>query len=109
MKLITFYSTRIFSEGTLFYKAQEHSSSPIISYFEKSIPEETVPEFTQSSWWDLFTHYQLSDNAFLELVKENISSDSQAAPYEDVEDEFINTLKKAPDEQIDDVSKAFGA
>lgn len=107
MKLITFYSTKIFSEDTLFYKAQELSSPKIIDYFQKSIPKEEVPEFTQSSWWDLFTRYQLSDKAFLELIKEHISSDPEAAPYEDIEKEFVKGVKAAPEDQVNAVTYDF--
>lgn len=116
MKLITFYSTKIFSEGTLFYKAQELSSQKIIDYFnkksipeevKKSIPKEEVPVFTQSSWWDLFTRYQLSDKAFLELIKEHISSDSKGEPYEKIENEFVNVVKAAPEDQVNAVTYDF--
>lgn len=107
MKHITFYSTKIFSEGTLFYKAQELSSPQIISYFEESVPEEAVPEFTQSSWWNLYKRYQIDDDAFLKLIKEHISSDPDAPPYEVVEDEFIKSVKAALADQVDDVSRGF--
>lgn len=106
MKLITFYSTKIFSEGTLFHKAQELSSQNIIDYFKKSIPEEVVPKFTKSSWWNLFRHYQLSEKALLALIKERISSDPQAPSYEKIEKEFTD-LKKTSEEELGEAVSDF--
>lgn len=115
MNYITFFSTRLFSKGDLFYKGEgtssleEKCSSPVLNeYFEKFVPKNFIPEFNETNWWDLYKkpEYNIKDEDFLKLIKEHIA-DYPQHPYEKIETRFERTVKKASADKIAGIVQAF--
>ena len=115
MNYITFFSTRFFSKGDLFYKGDESSSpvsvlsSPILNkYFEQFVPNDFIPEFTETTWWDIYNDkkYDFKDEDFLKLIKEHLSPSSETS-FEDIQDELENYIRNATADQIKDFTEGF--
>lgn len=108
MNYITFFSTKIFREGSLFYQAKKLDSEEIKEYFRRQIPEEIIPPMTSETWWLIFQKYHFSEEQFIERLKASVTTPSEDdITLEEIIEEFKEGVKATTPDNEQQITRDF--